>query len=90
MAPEVCPNCGADVPQNARACPKCGACEETGWSEQAAASDLGLPDEDFDYEEYVKREFAEKKAVPRGISRFWWVIAVAVVIAMLILLFRFK
>jgi uncharacterized membrane protein YvbJ len=88
MIPEVCPNCGADVPPNARACPECGACEETGWSDEASTSELGLPDEDFDYEDYVKREFREKKVAPRGISRFWWVIAVVVVIAILTFLFR--
>ncbi len=30
-----CPNCGADVPAKARACPVCGSDEDTGWSEAA-------------------------------------------------------
>ena len=49
MPPEICPNCGAEVPPKARACPECGADEATGWSEEAHASGLDLPDEDFDY-----------------------------------------
>jgi len=80
MPPEVCPNCGADVPRRAKACPECGADERTGWSEQAQAADLGLPDENFDYDEFVQREFGAKKAVPRGLHWFWWIVAVALVI----------
>ncbi len=30
-----CPNCGAAVPVNAKACPECGSDAETGWSEMA-------------------------------------------------------
>lgn len=38
----VCPNCGAEVPWGALACPECGSDEETGWSEEATYQDLGL------------------------------------------------
>jgi zinc-ribbon domain len=77
MPPEVCPCCGAEVPRNAKACPKCGADENTGWSEEAGTAGLDLPDEDFDYEEFVKREFGGgKNPVPRGIHWFWWVVAI--------------
>ncbi|MFK7800394.1 MAG: zinc ribbon domain-containing protein [Anaerolineae bacterium] len=31
----VCPNCYAEVPWNAAACPECGSDEETGWAEDA-------------------------------------------------------
>jgi uncharacterized OB-fold protein len=31
----TCPNCGADVPIMAKACPECGSDEDTGWSEEA-------------------------------------------------------
>ena len=33
-SPEVCPNCGADVPRNAKSCPECGSDESTGWSDE--------------------------------------------------------
>ena len=42
----ICPNCGAEVPATARACPECGSDEETGWSEAADYAHL-LP-EDLD------------------------------------------
>jgi hypothetical protein len=80
MRPEVCPNCGAEVPRNAKACPECGSDEKTGWSETAYASGLGLPDEEFDYGEFVKEEFGGGQSKPRGISWLWWVIAAIVAI----------
>jgi uncharacterized membrane protein YvbJ len=74
----TCPNCGAEVPDRARACPDCGSDEHTGWAEQDAAGGLGLLQDDFDYEEFVRREFGGRNPVPRGIRWFWWVVAVLV------------
>jgi hypothetical protein len=88
MPPEICPNCGGVVPPNAKACPECGSDEETGWSEEARASDLDLPEEDFDYKDFVEREFGGKKAVPRGIHWFWWVIAVLILGTLILLWLR--
>jgi zinc-ribbon domain len=81
VSPEICPNCGAEVPPKARACPECGADETTGWSEEARASGLDLPDENFDYDDFVKREFGGKSPVPRGIHWFWWVVALVLAAA---------
>ena len=85
MSPEVCPNCGADIPRNAKACPGCGSDEKTGWSETAYASRLGLPDEEFDHDEFVREEFGDSNVKPRGIGWFWW--AVAAILAVLLLVF---
>jgi uncharacterized membrane protein YvbJ len=77
-SPETCPNCGSDVPAGAKACPECGADEHTGWSEEAYASSLNLPEDSFDYDEFVHREMAlAKRTMPRGIHWVWWVVAVA-------------
>jgi len=78
MPPEICPDCGAAVPRNAKACPECGSDEQTGWSEESRADGLDLPDDNFDYGDFVKREFRGKNPVPRGIHWFWWVVAVAI------------
>lgn len=83
MTPEVCPNCGADVPPHAKACPECGSDEATGWSDETHVDGIDLPEEDFDYDEFVEREFGNKRnPVPHGISRFWWVVAIVLVIIM--------
>jgi hypothetical protein len=88
MPPEVCPNCGAEVPPNARSCPECGADEGTGWSETAEADRLGLPDGKFDHHEFVKKEFGPARNRPYGIGWFWWGIALLLATAMLVFCLR--
>ncbi len=86
MPPEICPNCGATVPRKAKACPGCGADEDTGWAEaaqQATAADLGLPEAEFDYEEFTKREFG-KSPKPHGLHWVWWLAGIAVLLVILL------
>ena len=83
MSPEICPNCDAEVPRNAKTCPECGADEKTGWSDSAHASSLGLPDEDFDYDGFVKEEFGGERK-PRGIHWLWWLTALILIVLFLI------
>ena len=42
---------------------------------------LDLPEESFDYDAYVKREFGAKDPRPRGISWIWWLTAVLLLAA---------
>ena len=87
--PETCPNCGADLPRRARACPECGADETTGWSDSAIGQHLGLPEDSFDYEEFVSNEFGEEpKLKPRGLAWGWWVVAVALIAGFVWMLLR--
>lgn len=75
--PEVCPVCGTEVPERARACPGCGADDRTGWNEEATAADgLDLPDPEFDYDAYLKREFGA--GPPAAPATRIWIIALAV------------
>ena len=82
MPPETCPNCGTRIPARAKCCPECGADEETGWSDSAYASGLGLPDEEFDYDEFVRVEFGGAQVKPRGIKWIWYVTAVILLIVL--------
>jgi hypothetical protein len=79
MGPEICPNCGAEVPPNAKACPECGSDESTGWSEDADRDRLGLPEENFDYDDFVKREFDGKQPKRRGPHWLWWLAALLLI-----------
>ena len=88
MPPDTCPNCGADVPPNAKACPECGSDEKTGWSERAHADDLGLPDEEFHYEEFVEREFGSGHPRRPGVRWLWWAVAAGLVVLLLTWWFR--
>jgi len=84
MTPEVCPNCGADVPRQAKVCPGCGADEKTGWSDAACTGNLGLPDEHFNYDEFAKEEFGAAGVKPRGIHWLWWLTALILVVLFLL------
>jgi len=78
-APETCPVCGADVPDRARACPECGADERAGWDEEATRHDgLDLPDEAF-----AEERPATARPGP-GRDRFWLVVAVVLLAALLV------
>jgi len=86
--PEVCPVCGEDVPRRAQACPECGAEHLSGWREDAdTTGGLDLPDGDFDYEEFTRREFGGG-AKPQGIHWIWWAAAIILLLALLAPLLR--
>jgi hypothetical protein len=78
--PEVCPVCGEDVPAGALACPECGADHNSGWRDDAGTYEaLDLPDEDFNYDEFVRKEFGTSFR-PAGMKLIWWLTAIGVII----------
>ncbi|MBM3822753.1 MAG: zinc-ribbon domain-containing protein [Verrucomicrobia bacterium] len=83
MPPDVCPQCGAMIPERARACPDCGSDENTGWSDDAQADRLGLPQEGFDYDRYVEEEFDEPRK--RQGPHWLWVLVAAGLAAWMLL-----
>ena len=85
--PEVCPVCGADVPRDSLACPECGADHNSGWREYADTYDaLDLPDEDFNYDEVIRKEFG---AGPKrgGLKTVWWLAAIVLIIVFIVIYF---
>ena len=89
QAPDICPVCGSEVPERAKACPECGADEKTGWSEKARYDALGIPDdpEEFDYNEFVEREFEGKKP-HRSKTGLWFVVALVLVFLFALAIFQ--
>jgi len=85
--PGDCPNCGFEVAKGARACPECGADASTGWKEEANVQGLGLPDEEFDYDEFVAEEFGQGRK-RRKLHPLWWITAVLLLLGFLFLLIR--
>lgn len=88
MTPDFCPNCGAAVPERARACPSCGADETTGWSDEAHADRLGIPSDDFDAEAFAEEEFGEPSRRKRPNQRIWWITALVLLALVLFAWFR--
>ncbi len=81
-----CIYCGNQIPADANACPYCGSDEETGWSEETYMDGVDL-DDGFDYEEAIEREFGEGKKQNLRLT-LKGVIALVVLIAFLLLVFR--
>ena len=82
----MCPVCGEDVPRTALACPECGADHNSGWREDAETYDaVDLPDEDFNYEEFVKQEFGSSRRPV--IKTVWWITAILLVAAFIAIYF---
>jgi hypothetical protein len=88
--PEVCPVCSRDVPRNAKACPECGSCYESGWNEEESAYDnADIPDygyednEKFDYDAWRAREEGKARA-PGELHPAWKIITLLLAIAMLV------
>jgi hypothetical protein len=85
--PGQCPVCGEWVPRGQLACDGCGACAKSGWKDDANARDgLDLPDEDFDYDAFVEREFGDASPQRRGPARarFWRGVGLTVFIALVL------
>lgn len=83
--PGQCPVCGEWVHRGQAACDECGACAKSGWKAHAGVYDgLDLPgDEDeFDYDDFVAREFGGKEKFKPPIPVFWWWVGIVLVIAM--------
>lgn len=85
-SPEICPICNEDVPRGSLACPECGADHNSGWRTDAADG-LDLPDDDFDYDEFLEREFSTG-AKPAGIKAVWWITGIVLVLIVAFYLLR--
>ena len=59
-----CPCCGAEVAAGASFCRECGASDESGWNEEGEQG--FATDDDFDYDEYLDREFSIARPLSRG------------------------
>jgi hypothetical protein len=82
--PEVCPVCGEEVPRDVRACPECGADHNSGWKEDADAYDgVDLPEHDFNYDDFVQREFGSQ-AKPAGLKMIWWIVGISLILALVL------
>ena len=85
--PPVCPNCRADVPPRALACPKCGSDHSTGWREYGYNGGADSQEDDFDYNESFKKEFGSN-AIPTNVKPIWWITGIVLLVLVVIGLVR--
>ena len=91
----LCPGCDHEVPVGSRGCPYCNPTPKRrrpkaaasrakrSWEQDSAHDGLDLPDENFDYDDFIAREFGGKPHRRIGIKWYWWATAV-VVLALII------
>ena len=82
-----CPECGAEVHPNASGCRACGARKKNGrWMQSSTYDGVDLPDDYFDYDEFIREEFGDENGDSySGMQLFWWVVAVITLVAFLLL-----
>jgi uncharacterized membrane protein YvbJ len=86
-APDTCPVCGEDVPRGSWACPECGADHNSGWREDAGTYDaVDLPDEDFNYDKFVREEFRSSPK-PAGVKTVWWIATIVLIVVFVVIYF---
>lgn len=83
----LCPGCGDEVPIGPRGCPKCTRppkrrrkAPRPSWKQDGHLDGLDLPNEDFDYDEFVAREFGIKPHRRIGIAWYWWLTALVLLV----------
>lgn len=92
----LCPGCDKEVAVGSRACPHCNPPQKarkrpkpvasrskSSWHQESTAEGLDLPDEDFDYDEFVAREFGRKPHRRIGIKWYWWLTALILLVLMI-------
>ncbi|PAW66089.1 MAG: hypothetical protein B9S38_14150 [Verrucomicrobiia bacterium Tous-C4TDCM] len=89
----LCPGCDKEVAVGSRACPYCNPPQKarkrpkpvasrskSSWHQESTAEGLHLPDEDFDYDDFVAREFGRKPHRRIGIKWYWWLTALILLV----------
>lgn len=90
----LCPGCDREVRVGSRSCPYCNPPAKRrkrpkatakrarkSWEQDSTYDGSDVPDEDdFDYEDFVAREFGHKPHRRIGIKWYWWVTAIVVLV----------
>lgn len=83
----ICPSCGSEV-RVGELCPGCPKkqrkpkVKSKSWEQSKSADGLDLPGGDFDYNDFVLREFGVAPHQKTGQKWYWWVLALAILVAM--------
>lgn len=84
----LCPFCDHDV-RVGESCPGCAGKKKRAprpakksWRQDKTYDGLDLPDDDFDYKEFVAREFGGKPHRQLGVKWYWWLLGVVLLCLM--------
>lgn len=83
----ICPSCGSEV-RVGESCPGCpkkkrkSKAKPKSWEQSKSADGLDLPGGDFDYNDFILREFGATPHRKTGQKWYWWVLALVILVAM--------
>jgi len=87
-----CPFCGGEVAVGSQ-CPGCTRKQRKkrqpppagpkSWEQDEVHDALDLPDEDFDYDEFVAREFGGTPHRKLGVKWYWWALGLGLLLLVL-------
>ena len=84
----ACPSCGTEVRVGSRGCPKCS--RDTAlksWEQDDYLDGVDVPEDaaEFDYNDFVKREFGRRSArlKPAGLAWKWWLAGILLLAALI-------
>jgi len=81
--PGDCPVCGSFVARGSYACPNCSADDKSGWKDDDTHNGLDLPDQDFNYDEFLENEFGTSSAGNK-LHPFWQITGVILLVLFII------
>jgi hypothetical protein len=83
----LCPFCGSDVRVGI---PCLGCAKKTkkrSWEQPPSQDGLDLPDDDFDYDDFIQREFGKLPHRRFHLPWYWWALGVCLILTLLISVF---
>ena len=89
----LCPFCETEVAVG-QPCPGCAKkarkirLPTKSWEQDSTADGVDLPDDDFNYDDFVAREFGKAPHRRTGLKWYWWILAVLILIGMIYGVFR--
>ena len=79
----ACPDCGAEVRVGSRGCEECRAKSRKPWEQDGDHLDgVDMP-EDFDYDDFIRREFEGKERLNKR-ARLWKITAIVLLVLMVL------
>ena len=90
-----CPFCAQEV-RVGQPCPGCAKKTKPkppkkrakkSWEQSSTYDGLNLPDDDFDYDEFISREFGKAPHKTLGLAWYWWLLGVLVLAGMIAAVF---
>ena len=84
---QPCPGCAARKSKKRERAKAGSPARRKSWEQDPSHDGLDLPDDDFDYDEFVAREFGGAPHQRIGVKWYWWLLGVITLSALVFAVF---